>query len=346
MSEEKSSQQKGFVQTVTGLVAPGDLGKTLSHEHLLLDIFPPDQEREPERKITLGNLGETRRLWGKNPLNARLDSEEDAIAELACFKEAGGGTVVEVTSIGLKRDPEGLARISRATGVHVVMGCSYYVHNYQPEEVKSLSEEEIIASIIGEIREGVGETGIHAGIIGEVGLFWPVHECEDKVLQASAVAQIETGAPLMVHPGRYPEAPMRAIEVVKEAGGDTTRTIMAHIDRTLFDRDDMFALADTGCILEFDLFGHESSFYYPAPIDMPNDALRIDHIQALIAAGYGGQLLVSHDICHKHRLIRYGGDGYAHLLNNVAPIMARKGMSEQEINALFIDNPARILAFA
>lgn len=337
--------QAGKIQTVVGMIEPGELGQTLTHEHLLLDIFPPENKGVPDESITLENLRQNRRNWSGNPLNARLDSEEDAIAELAYFKKAGGGALVEVTSIGLKRDPEGLVRISSETGVHVVMGCSYYVHNYQPEEVKSLSEEDITASIVRDIREGVGESDIKAGIIGEVGLFWPVHECEDKVLRASSVAQIESGAPLMVHPGRDTAAPMKAMGVVKEAGGDATRTIMAHIDRTLFDLNDMLTLAETGCYLEFDLFGHESSYYPAGPIDMPNDATRVDILQALISEGFGKQLLVAHDICHKHRLTKYGGEGYAHLLTNILPLMERKGMTREEIDDLLVHNPARILSF-
>ncbi|HEX9841967.1 MAG TPA: aryldialkylphosphatase, partial [bacterium] len=58
------------------------------------------------------------------------------------------------------------------------------------------------------------------------------------------------------------------------------------------------------------------------------------------------QLLVAHDVCHKHRLRKYGGDGYSHLLENVVPMMRRKGMSDADIEALFVHNPARIMAFA
>ncbi|MCH8883904.1 MAG: aryldialkylphosphatase, partial [SAR324 cluster bacterium] len=94
-----------------------------------------------------------------------------------------------------------------------------------------------------------------------------------------------------------------------------------------------------------DLFGHESSYYPLAPIDMPNDATRIDHLMALIEAGYRDRLLVAHDICHKHRMRKYGGDGYSHLLENVLPVMRRKGMSEDDVQALFAANPARIMAF-
>jgi phosphotriesterase-related protein len=335
----------GFVQTVTGPVAAQELGWTLAHEHLLLDIQPPEQRDLPEAPLTLETLGETRRYWGRNPFDSRLEDEADAIAELLAFKAAGGGTVVEVTSIGLRRDPAGLRRIAQGAGVHVVMGCSFYVHHYHPPRVARMDVEALCDEIVGDLREGADGTGIRAGIIGEVGLFWPLHPDEIKVLRASAMAQRETGAALMIHPGRDAACPMAAISIVKESGGDPARCVMAHIDRTLFRREDMLALAATGCTLEFDLFGQESSFYPLAPIDMPNDATRIEHLLALIAAGHRERLLVAHDVCHKHRLRKYGGEGYSHLLENVVPVMRRKGMREEDIEALFVSNPARMLAF-
>jgi phosphotriesterase-related protein len=275
----------------------------------------------------------------------RLTSEAEAIEEMQHFKAAGGGTIVEATSIGLCRDPEGLRRIARTSGVQVVMGASYYVHHYHPPEVASMSEAQIMEVIVRDVTEGADGTDIKAGLIGEVGLFWPMHPDEIKVLRASAQAQQHTGAPLMIHPGRDVRAPLEAMRVVQEAGGDPHRTIMAHIDRTLFSLEAILALAATGCYLEFDLFGKESSYYPLAPIDMPNDAMRIDHLMRLIDAGFRDRLLIAHDICYKTCLTKYGGDGYEHILNNVVPVMRRKGMCEDDIAAILVHNPARIMAF-
>lgn len=339
------SERTGKVQTVHGLIDPAELGITLPHEHLLLDINPPAVREDPGFEITLENVGQVRRYWHRNTHDARLTSEAEAVAELAHFKAAGGRTVVEVSSIGLERNPEGLRRIAEQTGLHVVMGCGWYVHHYHPPEVAALDEEALAARIVAEIEQGVDGTGIRPGIIGEVGLYWPVHDDEIKSLRAAALAQRASGAPVMIHPGRHPEAPGHAIAVFKEAGGDPGRAVMAHIDRTVFDPGEMLRLAETGCYLEFDLFGQESSYYPLAEIDMPNDATRIAHLLRLTAAGYGDQLLVAQDICHKHGLKRYGGDGYSHIVENVVPIMHRKGMDEAAVRRLLVDNPARILTF-
>ena len=346
------STRSGKVQTVLGLVDPSGLGHTQTHEHLLIDLSlragdggPAGTRGRANEPIRLDNYGWIRRNWNSHPDNMRLTSEADAIAEMQLYKASGGGTVVDATSIGIARDPLGLARISRAAGVHVVMGAGYYVAAYHPPEADGLTEDQVAEQIVRDIEEGVEDTGIRSGIIGEIGLTWPVHPNEAKVLRAAARAQAATGAPLLIHPGRDPAAPLDAMRRVRAAGGDPERTIMSHIDRTLFSLDSMTELAATGCYVEFDLFGQESSYYPLAPIDMPNDATRTDYLRGLIAAGYRDKLVIAQDICKKMNLTKYGGEGYNHILENVVPIMRRKGMSTDDIECILVRNPARILAF-
>ena len=208
------------------------------------------------------------------------------------------------------------------------------------------SEEQLMEELVADVTRGCDGTAVRAGILGEIGCSAPMTPNERKCLRAAARAQRATGAPLLIHPGRAVPAPLEAMAVVLEAGGDPARTIMSHIDRTLFEPADMLALARTGCYLEFDLFGQESSYYPLSPIDMPNDATRIDHLRRLIAAGFGERLLVAQDICRKTSLCAYGGDGYAHILENVLPVMRRKGMTDEEIEMILVRNPARVLAVA
>ena len=136
---------------------------------------------------------------------------------------------------------------------------------------------------------------------------------------------------------------MEVMQILTQAGCDASRCVMGHLDRTLFSSEDLLELATTSCYLEFDLFGQESSYYAHAPIDMPNDAMRINYIRDLIEAGYGDKIVISQDICQKSNLTSYGGHGYAHILENVVPVMLRKGMTEEDIDRILIENPARIL---
>ena len=100
-------------------------------------------------------------------------------------------------------------------------------------------------------------------------------------------------------------------------------------------------IASSGCYLEWDLFGNEGSHYPLADIDMPSDAQRLDHIKRIAADGYSDRIVIGHDIATKHRLVRYGGHGYGHILQNIVPIMRRKGFSEDTIQAITVENPAK-----
>jgi phosphotriesterase-related protein len=341
----------GEVQTVLGPIRPDELGLTLTHEHLACDasalMIPPEEATRRAKfnePLSIGLLGLIRYTGLPNLDNARLQDVQTSIEEASLFKQAGGGTIVDVTSVGLGRDPVALASIARASRLNVVMGCSYYVDAAHPKDMSSRSEQQIADEIVREIREGVGTTGIKAGIIGEVGCSMPITDNERKVLRASARAQRATGVPISIHPGRYERAPLEIIEVLDKAGADLSRTIMCHLDRTLFDRTLMKELAATGCALEYDLFGQEHSFYRPAPhIDMPNDAQRLNWLAWLIENGYGQQLVVSQDIDAKYLLLRYGGSGYAHIVNNIVPRMRRKGFDEAIIYSILVGTPRRLM---
>ena len=345
--------RKGKIQTVTGLIAPSEMGITLPHEHLMSDgsgwfVEPADAfEKEMAHKpVTVDIL-----WWLTYHRFTNLDDltcmdEGEAIEEVLHFKLAGGGTVVEMSNIGLGRSPKALARISRATGLHILMGSGYYIDPSLPADMDDKSEDEIVEEIVRDIDEGVGETGICAGFIGEIGLSWPMTPNERKSLRAAARAQKLTGANLNIHPGQGEDAAMEAVGIVEELGADLTKTTLDHIDRAVRERDNRIALAKTGVTLEYDLFGREG--YYPMAhrkIDLPNDHIRINEIMDLMDLGYIEQILISQDIWNKTQRRRYGGWGYAHIMDNTLPVMRAKGMTEEDIKTIMADNPARLFAF-
>jgi phosphotriesterase-related protein len=349
----------GQVMTVSGPVAPQTLGVTQPHEHILLSFLGTGAElAEPSPAAYPPGRGAAV-AWDA-PLQPRiyhrvrrddaliadmqaLSDEAEAVEALVEFREAGGGCLVDVTPIGIGRNPAGLARVSAASGVPVVMGCGWYVHYLHPPEVAALSAAALAERMAAEIVEGVDGTGIRPGIIGEIGLSHPTHPDEAKVLAAAAQVQAATGYALTIHPGRDRGAPWEALRIVEAAGGDIGRTVIGHLDRTLFDDAEFLALARTGCWLEQDLFGFESSYYPYADIDMPNDAIRVRRFARLAEAGFLDRLLVSMDVYNKARLTRYGGEGYQHILWNVAPLMRRRGFSEAEVMQVLADNPQRML---
>ena len=343
----------GKVQTVLGPIDPAQLGITLTHEHLLIDMSPlygpPEQAGAKGfyyQPVSLENVGRIRHWAERNLDNVQLTDVSAAIDEANTYKQYGGGTLVDATSIGIKRDATGLARISRATGVHVIMGASYYVDAAHPAEIDDMSEDDVVRQIVADVTEGVDGTSHRSGVIGEVGCSWPLMPNERKALRASARAQRITGAPILIHPGRDETAPLEIIEVLREAGADLERTIVGHLDRTVFLHETLAKIAESGCYLEWDLFGTEQSYYGANPaIDMPGDGKRMDDIAWIAAQGYGDKILVAHDICTKSRLERYGGHGYAYITGHIVPRMRTRGFSEDLINNILVNNPAAVLTF-
>jgi phosphotriesterase-related protein len=344
----------GQVQTVLGAIATEDLGVTLPHEHLLIDFgvmfAEPAAASDKGRAwapVSLDNLGWVRQNFNANLDNLRLTDEQVARDEILLFKHAGGRTVVDPTPRSLARDPQALARIARATGLNVVMGAGYYVAASHPGDMDRRTLDELVREIVADVTAGVGTTGVRSGLIGEIGCTWPWTDNEKKVVRAGVLAQRETGAPLMIHPGRHPTAPMEIAELVQKEGGDLRRTIMCHICRTIADVRAVIDLAQTGIWLEYDLFGLETSYYpYNPGFDMPNDGGRMAHVLALIEAGHRDQVLMSHDIAYKTALVKYGGHGYHHLLVNVVPRLRAKGLDDGGLRRLLVENPARAFAFA
>ena len=343
----------GQVQTVLGPIAQEAMGVTLPHEHLLIDFkvmfaepAAASDKGRASQAVSLENLGWVRHHFNANLDNLRLTDERLAADEILLFKDAGGHTVVDPTPKTLARDPLALARIARRTGLNIVMGAGYYVHASHPADMDRRSVDDLARELIADITIGVGDSGVHAGLIGEIGTTSPWTENEKKVLRAAIVAQRATGAPLMIHPGRHPNMPMELAEFVQKEGGDLHRTIMCHICRTISDVAAVIDLAQTGIWLEYDLFGLEGSYYpYNPSFDMPNDGGRMAHVLALMAAGHQDQILLSHDIAYKTSLVAYGGYGYHHLLVNVVPRLRAKGVDDVGLRRLLVENPARAFAF-
>lgn len=347
MTHVPRAVMRGRAQTVLGLVDPGELGATLMHEHVLWDIRTPTMRAEPDQgpEISLCNCYAIN--YGRNKAfgNYRLSDEGIAEEELRAMAEAGGRTVVELSSGGLDPRPHGLVTLARNTGVHLVMGCGHYVHEYQPQANHGRSAEQFACEMVEQIQVGAWNTDVRAGIIGEIGCQAPWTDLEKRVMTGAVLAMNETGAALNVHPGRHPDQPQEVAEFVRALGADPTRVVISHIDRTIFDEDRLFRLADSGVVIEFDLFGMEQSYYPLADIDMPNDAGRLQWVRKLIDRGHLERITISHDICYRTRLTRFGGHGYAHIFANVIPQMRNRGFTAQEVDALLVGNPRRLLTF-
>ena len=326
----------GKVQTVLGTIAPEELGITLPHEHLFADITQPrrgarrgvparDAPTRPFRSRISAGFVTTTSATSTTPV---LNDEDTALSELDLFRRAGGGTIVDVTTVGIGRDPIALARVARASGVNIVMSTGWYVDPTHPPSVSAASDEELVSRMVTEICEGAMlerpsapghdvtrsdvHTNVRAGVI-KVGCSYPLTVDEKKVIHAAAETQRQTGAAITFHVGRDDRSAEEIIGVLKEAGADMEHTILGHLELRIELLETLDRVAESGCFLEFDMFGHESSYFPNAKRDMPNDAQRLDLLEHVKELGLLDRLLVSHDICNKHRLSRYGGHGYAYI---------------------------------
>lgn len=346
----------GKVMTVLGAVEPGELGITLPHEHLIVDgttwFEVPDEGSERamvRHPVTMDILWWLRYHPFVNWDDLQLGDEDLVIEEISRFKKYGGKTVCEVTVRGLGRDPLGLKRISIATGLNIIMGAGYYVEKSYPSasRIAERTAEDIADEIVREVFDGVGSTGIHPGIIGEIGCDWPLTDNERKVLQAAAIAQQRTGLAINIHPGQNEDSPFECLSVVEEAGADLSRVVMSHVDRALREPSNRVKLAQMGCYVEYDLFGREG--YYPTRfrvIDLPNDHQRINELKELADKGFDKQIVISQDNYCKTQMCKFGGWGYAHILREAVPVMRLKGLEDDLINTWIVDNPARLLTIA
>ena len=349
MSELAPSHiRSGKVMTVTGPIAASAMGVTLPHEHILNDCRcwwhkpkEPDRQHLATEPVHMGIIGELRMDPFVNLDNCALDDEPLAISELLAFRNAGGQTVVDPTCRGIGRNPEALVRISAATGLNIVMGSGYYLQTSHPPELKRLSIDGVADEIVAEAHEGVGKTGVKIGLIGEIGVSGDFTPEEEKSLRGAARAQMRTQLPLMVHlPAWYRHA-HRVLDIVGEEGGDLRHTILCHMNPSGGDVDYQTSLAARGAFIEYDMLGMDY-WYADQQVQCPSDEDNARAIAGLIRNGFGGRLLLSHDVFIKMMLSHYGGFGYAYVLKHFVPRLRRHGVAENAITTMLIDNPAQV----
>jgi phosphotriesterase-related protein len=344
----------GRAQTVLGIIEVERLGITSCHEHILWDLTcifrEPDSTRDRKlahQPVELANLYWIRANPHSNMDNLLQTDEQLAISELSHFKDAGGSTIVELTQNGMLRNPKGLARVARAAGLNIIMGSGYYIGRSHPQDMDSRTEEDIAQEIVNDITVGVGNTSIRSGIIGEIGCSAPLTDNERKVLRACAIAQRQTGAPVNVHPSMSDELVMENIKILKDAGADLTHVAISHVDGFEYSPATRRKILEAGCYVSYDGFGQLVYHFLVTDrvLNGHSDIQRIDDIIQMIEEGYINRILIAQDYCFKSCLAAYGGYGYGHILKNLIPFMRAKGITEENIHTLLVENAKGFLEF-
>jgi predicted metal-dependent phosphotriesterase family hydrolase len=311
----------GRVQTVLGPIDPDALGWVLPHEHTAIALW-----HIPSR----WDYWELRR---DGPL---------IVEELGAFRAADGGALVDLTLDGVGRDPDWLAGIARATGLHIVMGSGWYRGAHYPAEalIDRRSVDGLADLIVRDATVGVGETGIRAGIIGEIGTDKPwLSAQEERVHRAAARAARRTGFAITTHAVQSTVG-LDQLDVFAAEGADLTRVVIGHADSNP-SLDYHLAIVDRGATVEFDFLGMAFT-----ALERHGEGRIVELLGALLARGHVEQILLSQDVCHDSQLRRYGGNGYTYLADTFLPRLREAGVSEAAIRTITVDNPRRLLTIA
>ena len=355
----------GKIQTVTGPIEPDQLGVTLFGDMLFQDLGlfrkPPaeasarDQYFSPVTPEVLSNA----RYYGMRNQNLlRLGNVRDAITEAMLFKQWGGQAIMDGAGINMGRDPVALARVARATGLNIIMGGSYYAVRSHPEDMDDRTEDDLLKKLVTDIVDGVDGTGIKVGIMGETGLTAPTAPNEIKVLRATGRAHLETGCPIIIHPGENDELPIEHIDLLTSLDVPLKHVVMAHVS-TMSD-ETLMTLLTAGCYVRYEMgqddaarspytktySGTNESAALKFQRSAPSDGDQIQKIIELIEKGYGDKILVSSDMNSSARLTVNGGHGYQYMLANVVPRMQASGLTQEAIDNIFINNPQKALTYA
>ncbi len=305
------------VMTVSGPLPATELGFTLTHEHLLLNVEWID---------------------ARFSLDGILDDEALAIEEFGAYAAAGGRSIVDLTNVGLRRDPLGVRRISQATGVNVVMGCGWYRQPYYPAEalIDRTSTDALAEHLIFEIEYGLDGTDIRPGIVGEIGSHKDfVTAQEERVFRAAGRAAARTGLAVSTHSVASPVG-LEHLRLLCEEGIDPSRVVIGHSDTYPY-VDYLEAVMQQGAFVQFDNIG------YKLPVVASLEARLIAVIVELVRRGWSGQLLFGQDVCHRSHLKAYGGNGYDYIPCTFLPRLRDGGVDEETLSQITVENPRRML---
>lgn len=343
--------QSGYLQTVTGIIPASDMGMTLPHEHLFNDLSGVVDEPYYDFSTKLvGKKVTPHLMWGlrQDPYccadNMADKPVDDVIVEVEQFAALGGRTVVDATgteSIG--RNPARLLEVAKRTGLNIVMSTGPYIEKFEGESITEPSIENIVAKMDADINVGVGDTKIRAGMIGEIGVSPNFTEGEHKSLRAAALAQTQNPSiALNIHMPGWQRRGDEVLDIVLgEYGVNPSKVSLAHSDPSGADVEYQHRILDRGVWLEFDMIGLDITF--PKEGVSPSVNETVTAVANLVKAGYGNQIVLSHDLFLKQMWTQNGGNGFAFVPGVFVDLLHQEGITKEQTTALLFDNPRRLL---
>ena len=363
------------VMTVRGPIAPDELGFTSMHEHVLTncdfymeDFVPamgeppanvfPSAPEDPVKMEDLAYLNHG--YYVRNHDNWNCTDETLMGAEVGDFHACGGRAILECSAPGIRGDVNGLKRISKTTGVHIIASTGLYAEKSWPARFQSATLNEFIAYMQDEIENGMDATSIKPGQIKVASNGNTPRQLD--FLRAASRVSADTDMMITAHlgVGTGQDDSREVHQTLLEAGMNPERLLMCHFQgqvqvtnlESLLENPAAWApqldyardVLDRGINICFDCFGKTWDIEALGSIG-ESDTYKIAAIYQLLKEGYGSQIVVGTDVFLKNMTRRYGGHGYVRLQNYVVPTLQRIGVSEDLIDKLTVDNPMRLLAF-
>jgi len=317
------------VRTVLADVAPEEIGSgaTLFHEHLSFDYASPPAE--PRRPGT--------------PAPPPPTNEEmvDLLVEELRMAAFDGVSCIVDSSIGPRTAQQlaNLTAMATRSGVHVVIGGSYFLQPRYPEAIAGLDEDALAAHLIEQAARE------RWGALGEVGSSFPaMHDDERRMIRAVSQVHRRTGLPIFTHVPHEscPSCAIEQIDLYESAGVDMRHLCIGHLS-TIQRSDDPGwethkEIAGRGAFIGFDTVGHRMSASF-----IP-EREKVDMVLNALEAGYEDHILLSSDFANTAQIKANWGNGFSTVLVQFVPKLRYYGVPEETIRKILVDNPRRWLA--
>jgi phosphotriesterase-related protein len=333
------------VQSVTGAVEASQLGRVLSHEHLLALLPGPGLSGRPAESFAEQQVAA-------------------AVSAVSGLRDLGFQTVVDLSPYGdVGRDAHGnnvglLRDIARRSGLTVVTGTATYRQEFSPRWTVEATVGELADRFIRDATTGIGDTDVRAGILGEQPTsFNRMTAHEEKGLRAAARAHHTTGLAINTHTTHGTMA-LEQVDLFVEERVDLARVVIGHLDNHP-DLDYVRRVLDRGVNIGFDSIGKQHwDFRMPPPADdqpdgeyakravKQSDRTRATRLATLVAEGYAGQIVLSQDLSGWQAFqnpATHGRYGYTYLGGAFTELLAGHGVREAELDTMLRANPARLL---
>lgn len=310
----KSSYAK--VMTVSGTVFADRLGRTLAHEHVLVDFIGADQTNENR--------------WDKIEVVNRV---APFFAEAKAY---GVKTIVECTPAFLGRDARLLRMLSDKTGMQIITNTGYYgaVNNkYLPPWAFTETAEQLAQRWIDDFDYGIEGSNIRPGFI-KISVDAPAEGLSDlhkKLVKAAGLTHLKTGLTIYSHTGPG-HAAFEELEILRGLKVDPSAFVWVHAQAEK-DKSQHARAAKMGAWVSLDGIGGEYDDY-------------ADSLSKLKDAGLLKRVLISHDAGYYRPGEKDGGEfrGYTDIFKELIPRLNAKGFDKKDIKRLLVKNPGEALA--